>query len=134
MMLAVLGMVLLIDRSTRADVTVPAVFSDHMVLQSGVAVPVFGRAMPGEEVSVEINGQKKTTTAGKDGNWLLRLDPLPSGGPVELTISGKNTTTVKDILVGEVWLASGQSNMRFPLDRTTGGKDDFVNVFTRDGG
>lgn len=114
---------LVFDRPVAADVTVPGVFSDHMVLQSGVAAPVFGKAAPGEQVTVEIRGQKKTTTADKDGKWLLRLDALEPGGPLEMTIAGKNTIALKDVLVGEVWLASGQSNMRFPLNRTTGGKE-----------
>ncbi len=109
--------------AARADVTLPAVFSDHMVLQAGMAAPVFGTAAPGEAVVVAINGQKKTATAGKDGKWLAKLDPLRAGGPFELKVSGKNTLFVKDVLAGEVWLASGQSNMRFPLSRATDGAD-----------
>lgn len=122
-MFATLVVAMLFGQPLAAEVTVPSVFSDHMVLQSGVAAPMFGKAAAGEQVTVEIKGQKKTTTADKDGAWLLRLDPLQPGGPFELTITGKNTITVKDVLVGEVWLASGQSNMRFPLNRTTGGKE-----------
>lgn len=101
------------------EVALPAVFSDHMILQADMAAPVFGTAAVGDQVSIEINGQKKTATAGADGKWLAKLDPQKAGGPFELKVSGKNTLIVKDVLVGEVWLASGQSNMRFPLSRVT---------------
>jgi sialate O-acetylesterase len=77
---------------------------------------------------VEFNDQKKTTTASADGKWLVRLDPLEASGPHELKVSGKNAITIKDVLVGEVWLASGQSNMRFPLSSATGGKQDAKNA------
>jgi sialate O-acetylesterase len=103
----------------RSEVALPAVFSNHMVLQADMAAPIFGTAAAGEEVSVEINGQKKSATAGADGKWLVKLDPMKAGGPFELKVSGKNALTVKDVLVGEVWLASGQSNMRFPFSKVT---------------
>ena len=104
---------------TVADVKLPLAFSDHMMLQSGRAAPVFGSAEAGEKIAVAINGQTKTVTAGQDGKWLVKLDPLAAGGPFELKISGNNAITVKDVLVGEVWLASGQSNMRWQLSKTT---------------
>jgi sialate O-acetylesterase len=110
-------------RPALADVALPDVISDHMVLQADMAVPIFGTAAPGEQVTVECNGQKKTATANKDGKWLVKLDPLKPGGPFELKITGKNALTVKDVLAGEVWLASGQSNMRFPLSAATDGKE-----------
>lgn len=110
-------------RPAAADVTLPEVISDHMVLQAELAAPIFGSAAPGEPVTVEFNGQKKTATADKDGKWLVKLDPLKPGGPFELKVSGKNALTVKNVLVGEVWLASGQSNMRFPLSNATDGKE-----------
>jgi sialate O-acetylesterase len=103
----------------RADVTLPAVFSNHMILQADMPAPIFGRAALGEQVAVELNGQRKTVTADKDGKWLVRLDPLKAGGPYELKVTAANTLTVKDVLVGEVWLASGQSNMRFPLSKAS---------------
>jgi sialate O-acetylesterase len=110
-------------RPALADVALPEVISDHMVLQAEMAAPIFGTAAPGESVTVEFNGRKKTATADKDGKWLVKFDPLKPGGPFELKVSGKNALTVKDVLVGEVWLASGQSNMRFPLSNATGGKE-----------
>src|SRR4051794_14644169 len=109
----------LLQASLRAEVVMPAVFSDHMVLQAGMAAPVFGKASPGEQVAVELNGQRKTATADREGKWLVRLDPIKAGGPFELKITGANTLTIRDVLVGEVWLASGQSNMRFPLNKAS---------------
>lgn len=114
---------LLLIGPARAEVTLPPVFSDHMVLQAGMAAPVFGSAGPGETVTVELNGRKKTATAGRDGKWLVKLDPLKAGGPFELKVTGKNAIAIKDVLVGEVWLASGQSNMRFPLNRSSDAKE-----------
>jgi len=94
-----------------AAVTLPAVFSHHMVLQRDAAVPIWGWADPGEEVTVAIAGQTKTTTAAADKKWSIKLDKLSAGGPHALTVTGKNKLTITDVLVGEVWLASGQSNM-----------------------
>jgi len=94
-----------------ADVTLPPAISDHMVLQSEFSAPVWGTASPGEEVSVEIAGQMKSVKAGADGKWRVTLDALKSGGPHVLTVKGKNTVTVNDVLIGEVWVGSGQSNM-----------------------
>ena len=101
----------------RADVKPSALFSDHMVLQSGMAAPVWGMADAGEKVSVTFNGQTASATAGADGKWMVRLASLKAGGPFEMTIAGKNTLTVKDVLVGEVWLGSGQSNMSFNVSK-----------------
>ena len=80
-------------------------------------VPVWGTASPGEEITVTLGQQKQTTAAGADGKWMLRLFELKAGGPFEMTISGKNTLTVKDVYVGEVWLCSGQSNMDMTVAR-----------------
>jgi len=101
--------------SAVADVKLPVLFSDHTVLQRGQAVPVWGTAEPGEEVSVSIAGQTETTKAGSDGKWKLSLKPLKEAEKLTLTVKGKNTLTVNDVAVGEVWLASGQSNMAFRL-------------------
>jgi sialate O-acetylesterase len=100
-----------------ADVKPAPLFGDHMVLQSGMSVPVWGAADPGEPVAVSFNGQRQSATAGADGRWMVRLTGLPAGGPFEMTIAGKNSVTIKDILVGEVWLGSGQSNMAFTVSK-----------------
>jgi sialate O-acetylesterase len=101
--------------NAHADVTPNPLFTDHAVLQQGQAVPVWGRAAPGEAITVEIAGQTAKTTAGADGQWRVRLAALPAGGPFTLTISGKNKVVLSDVLVGEVWVASGQSNMERKL-------------------
>jgi sialate O-acetylesterase len=95
----------------RAGVKLPAVLSSHMVLQRGRAVPIWGTAKPGEKVTVKFRKQEKSTEAGKDGKWLVKLDALEAGGPDKLTVSGSNTLTLDDVLVGEVWVGSGQSNV-----------------------
>jgi len=101
-----------------ADVRLPAVFSDHAVLLSGAEVPVWGWADAGEKVEVSFAGQTKSATPGADGKWMVKLDALKADAkPQELTVKGRNTLTVKDVLVGEVWLGSGQSNMAMQVSR-----------------
>jgi len=99
--------------SAEAAAVQPAgVFCDHMILQRGKPVPVWGTARPGETVTVNFASQNKTTTAKKDGKWQVVLKPLTvSTRPQTLTISGKPAVTIKDVLVGDVWIFSGQSNM-----------------------
>jgi sialate O-acetylesterase len=100
---------------SRADVKVPTIFGAHMVLQRDQKDRVWGWAEPGEEVTVAINGQTKTASAGSDGSWQIVLDPMPAGGPYSMSIKGKNTVTLEDVLVGEVWICSGQSNMQWSV-------------------
>ena len=105
----ILASFLLLSLSARAAITLPAVFSDHMVLQSGKPVPVWGTADANAEVTVVMGSQKKTAKADARGQWSLKLDALTaSADPQTLTIGDK---TINDVLVGEVWLGSGQSNM-----------------------
>ena len=98
-----------------ADVHPNALFSDNAVLQQNVSVPVWGTADANEAVSIEIDGQTATTTADKDGKWQVLLKPQKAGGPFTLTIKGNNTVVAKNVLIGEVWICSGQSNMAFNL-------------------
>ncbi|HYW45690.1 MAG TPA: sialate O-acetylesterase [Bryobacteraceae bacterium] len=100
-----------------ADVKPSALFSDHMVLQGGMRVPVWGTAAPGERVTVTLNEQRQSATASADGKWMVRLNNLAPGGPFQMTIAGSNTITISDVLVGEVWLGSGQSNMAFTVSK-----------------
>jgi sialate O-acetylesterase len=88
-------------------------FSDHMVLQRNAADAIFGTATPNTQVFVQVAGQSASATAGADGRWMAHLQPMPAGGPYQMTITGDGTVTFKDVMVGEVWLASGQSNMEF---------------------
>jgi len=95
----------------------PAIFQDHMVLQMEASVPVWGKANAGEEVAVEFAGQRKAAKADANGRWQVKLDPLkPSSAPQEMRVEGESSFVVEDVLVGEVWLASGQSNMWFHLN------------------
>jgi len=100
-----------------ATVKPAALFADHMVLQRDKDVPVWGTADPGEAVKVSFNGQTRSTTASADGKWMVQLGKLKAGGPYEMEIAGRNTVTLHDVLVGEVWLATGQSNMVFTVSK-----------------
>ena len=97
---------------TFAAVRLSRIFSDGMVLQREMPVPVWGFAKAGEKVTVSFAGQEKSATADEGGKWMVRLDAMPaSASPREMTVAGENTLTLKDVLVGEVWLCGGQSNM-----------------------
>lgn len=100
-----------------ADVRLPAIFSDHMVLQCDVSAPVWGWAEAGETVTVNVAGQTQTATADASGKWSVKLTPLAKAEPTTLTVAGKNTIVINDVLVGEVWLGSGQSNMAMTVNR-----------------
>ncbi len=106
--------------SAQADVQLPNIFSDSMVLQRGQENRVWGRADAGEKVTVTIADQSHQTTADADGNWQVMLAPLQVGDPLELTVKGNNEIKFGDVLVGEVWICSGQSNMAM----TVGGSND----------
>ena len=96
-----------------ADVRLPGIISDHMVVQRGAPVRIFGTAEPGESVSVVFRGQTVNATADALGRWEVWLDPLMPGPAADMTISGTNTLVVADVLVGDVWVGSGQSNMQW---------------------
>ncbi|MDD3078815.1 MAG: sialate O-acetylesterase [Paludibacter sp.] len=99
-----------------AGLSLPKFFSDHIVLQRDKEVPVWGKCDPGKTVTVSFAGQKLKARANKDGVWKVVLKPLSAGGPYILSVeSGKNKVVVNDVLVGEVWICSGQSNMEFTL-------------------
>ncbi len=109
----------LLASSTHADVRLPSIFSDHMVLQRSQATRVWGSAEPGEQVTVSLGVQCATATAGADGKWRVSLNLKDEAAtPMSMTVKGKNTVTLTDVLVGEVWLASGQSNMQMALRDT----------------
>ena len=94
-----------------AEVRLPALFSDNMVLQHEMDVPVWGWADPGEKVIVKIGNSVTETIANHEGKWKVQIDPLQAGGPYEMVISGENTIRITNVLAGEVWVCSGQSNM-----------------------
>ena len=101
--------------SALADVKLPHVIGSNMVLQRQMLIPIWGWADPGEKVTVKFADQKVSTTADAQGKWLVKLAATNAAGPYRMTVSGKNTIELTDILVGEVWVCSGQSNMRMGL-------------------
>ena len=104
-----------------AEVRVPSLIGDNMVLQQGKKVRIWGWANPKERVSVEIAGSKATAVTDDNGRWQTMLGPLKAGGPFTLNITGSNALSFKNILVGEVWVCSGQSNMEWPLINANNG-------------
>ena len=102
--------------SALADVTLRTPFKNHAVFQRGIKIPVWGTADPGEKVLVELGKQKANAVADAAGKWMARLDPMEAGGPFEMTVKGSNEITVTDILIGDVWICSGQSNMEFQVN------------------
>lgn len=102
--------------SALADVQLAPLFQDHMVMQRDLPAPVWGTAKPGENVKVSFQSQTRETKAGKDGNWMVIFEPLATSAQgLDLTVQGANTVKLADVLVGEVWICSGQSNMEFML-------------------
>ena len=101
-----------------ADIRLPKVIGNHMVLQQAREVRIWGFADPGEGVTVEFRTKTAKTSAGADGKWEVRLPGMSAGGPHELTISGRNRIVLSDVLVGEVWVCSGQSNMAWAVGRS----------------
>ena len=110
--------------SVFANVVLPKIFSDNMVLQRNISIPVWGWADANEKVEVAFNGQKKTIKADKKGKWLIKLDAEKAGGPFVLTVKGKNFIILKNILVGEVWLCSGQSNMEWTVRQSMNSREE----------
>jgi len=107
---------------TRAAVRLPHILGDNMVLQRGVPLPVWGWADPGEQITVCFADHEAGTKADAEGKWKVTLPAAKSGGPYEMTISGKNTLKLTNILVGEVWICSGQSNMAWSVGGSRNGK------------
>lgn len=123
--------------SVHADVSLPAILSDNMVLQQGKAIPIWGKADAGEKVTVTWNGKSETADAGPDGKWIVKIKTKKGQGPADLTVAGKNILTVHNVLVGEVWVCSGQSNMQMSVKSSNNSdaeiaaaKDPMLRLFT----
>ena len=113
---AVLAILLLTTQLAQADVKLPSLFGDHMVLQQEQPIRIWGWAEPGEAVTAELAGKTAKATAGDDGYFRLELPAMKADGKAHtLTVSGKNEITLNDILLGEVWICSGQSNMEWTV-------------------
>jgi len=115
----VFSLLLAVSAEAFGAVRLPAVIGDNMVLQRGAKVPIWGWAQPDEEVMVSVSWHTMqwAVKADKDGKWVFKMNPPKEGGPYEMTIKGQNTITVRNIMVGEVWVCSGQSNMEWPASQ-----------------
>ncbi|MBT4482910.1 MAG: sialate O-acetylesterase, partial [Candidatus Latescibacteria bacterium] len=96
-----------------ADVKLSALISDNMVLQRGMNARIWGWADPGERVTVELSNSRKSTAAGNNGSWSVELDPMKAGGPYKMSVTGNNSIVIENVLVGDIWVCSGQSNMEW---------------------
>ncbi len=115
------GSLLLAASAAMAAVRLPSLISNNMVLQEGAKDRIWGTADPSECVTVAIAGKEASAVADAQGHWAVEIGPLSAGGPFEMTIRGSNTIVVHDVMVGEVWVCSGQSNMTFPVAPTSRG-------------
>jgi len=117
-----------------ADISLPRLISSHMVLQRDMKITIRGWAAPDEKISVDFHGRIEHAVAGKDGKWNVILAPMPAGGPFTMTITGKNKIVLTDVLLGDVWFCSGQSNMVLPMERIKekypdeAGRDSFPEI------
>jgi sialate O-acetylesterase len=112
-----LFVILMLSNYTQAEIKLPKIFADGMVLQRDIAVPIWGWAAVGEKITVTFLGKRYTAKADKAGNWAVKLEPMKAGGAFEMTVQGKGkeVLTLKNIMVGEVWVCSGQSNMEWKM-------------------
>jgi sialate O-acetylesterase len=118
---------LLLNVSVSANVHLPKFFNNNMVLQREHTIPVWGWADAKEKITVQLNNQIKMVKAGKDGKWRIDLAAENAGGPYTLTVKGKNTIVINNVVVGDVWICSGQSNMEMPI-----GSWGFVNNYEQE--
>jgi len=112
----------------RADITLPSLISDNMVLQQRDKVNVWGKAEPGETVTVQLGTDSSQVTAAKDGSWAVKLGGLKAGGPYDMVISGKNSITVHNVAIGDVWLCAGESNMEYKVIAARNGQAELADA------
>jgi len=117
-------LLVLVAAAAHADVRLAAVFGEHMVLQRDRPLNIWGQATPGKTLSIELGGRSGTVRVGTDGRWRVQLAPLGAGGPHRLLVRGDQTVVLNDILIGDVWLLGGQSNMEWPLAQTDTGPQE----------
>ncbi len=124
----VLSILLVLSLSVTAQTKLPSFFADNMVLQRNASIPVWGTAKANEKIEIRFNKQVKKTKADKNGKWLVRLDNEIAGGPFVLTVKAKNTIEFKNVLVGEVWLCTGQSNMEWSVAQSNDFKNELASA------
>ena len=112
----------------QAEVRLPKVLSNNMVLQRNVELKIWGWANRGEKVLVQFKDQEVTTKTRKNGQWQVTLKPMEAGGPYSMTISGKNVITLENILIGDVWVCSGQSNMEWSVSNSNHADEEIENA------
>jgi sialate O-acetylesterase len=115
-----------VAQNAQAEIRLPHVFGDHMVLQRGKPIVIWGWANPGETVTVQLGSESKRAHANERGEWKVELPAMTAGGPFTLTVSGSSVVTINDVLVGEVWLCSGQSNMEFGMGMVTNSAEEIA--------
>lgn len=113
-----LALTLVAFATSLADVVPNALFGNHAVLQQGIPIPVWGTADAGETVTVMLGSAETSTVADAQGQWQARFEAMEAGGPHTLVIEGKNRLAFEDVLIGEVWVCSGQSNMQWSVRRS----------------
>src|ERR1700761_3051308 len=118
----------LVGLSTHANIKLPALIGDHMVLQRDKPIPIWGYAKPGEIIQIKFAGRAYQTITNTEGKWSTKLSPLKAGGPYKMVLSGENVITLNDILMGDVWICSGQSNMEFPLSIANNAEREIKNA------
>lgn len=119
-----LALIFAIVQHASSNVKLPRIFSSNMVLQQGIDIPVWGWADKGEQVLVEFNGITVRTVCGKSGKWMVKLPVQQYGGPYKLIVTGKNEVVFDNVMVGEVWICSGQSNMQWRVDQSKNAEEE----------
>lgn len=114
--------------SVSADVKLPTIIGDNMVLQQGKELSFWGKADPGEEVTVTVGGQSVSTTADDSGKWSVKAPAISEYGPVAVSVKGNNTIDIQNVLVGSNWICSGQSNMEWPVNRSNNPEEEIANA------
>ena len=117
-------LLLFIPQNAEAEPRLPYLFTDHMVLQQNADISVWGWADPEEHIAVTLGADVRETVASAEGHWSVSLPAMHEGGPFTLIVRGKKAVEVKDVLLGEVWIASGQSNMTYALSGATGAAEE----------
>ncbi|MDO8317494.1 MAG: sialate O-acetylesterase [Flavobacterium sp.] len=120
--------ILISSISINAQVSVAKIFADNMVLQRNTPIPVWGTAKANEKIEIRFNKQIKKAKADKNGKWMIRLDNENAGGPYSLAIKASNTVQIKNVLVGEVWLCTGQSNMEWSVEQSNDAKKEMTSA------
>ena len=128
-LLSHLVLAVLFAYSSTADVTLPSVIGGNMVIQRDMKASIWGWGEPGEEITVTFENQKLSTKANRHGDWMVKLEPMEAGGPFELTIEGANTIKLSNVMVGEVWICSGQSNMEMKVHHCDDAANEVADAF-----